>query len=99
MNLLDELRGVLAEILHLGLLRIRHFGFAGDSAACAAEADHLHNLPALILTLQWDLLLYYQNVEIPAFKSAKPAHAEAFQPLWIKLGQLLENSDSGDQRV
>ena len=35
-------------ILYLGLLLIREAARMGDARLCEIEADHLHNLPALL---------------------------------------------------
>lgn len=86
----DEIRSVLLEILRTGLLRIRALGNSGDAEGCSLEADHLHNLPEIIRSLGWDLLQYYFTVERPDFLSRGPRGAEQFDPLWDRLGKLIE---------
>ena len=77
---------VVLEILQLGTLRIRSLGWAGDARRCAIEADHLHNLPALLLSPSSALLSYYWEAEKPAFEDASDdADLAMFRPLWDEL--------------
>jgi hypothetical protein len=39
---------IYLQILQWGLIGVRAAAWAGDSAYCAVEADHLHNLPSLV---------------------------------------------------
>jgi hypothetical protein len=86
----DDIKGILLEILRTGLLRIRAFGNSGDAEACGLEADHLHNLPEVIRCFRWELLHFYFTVERPGFMSRGPRGAEQFEPLWDRLGKLIE---------
>jgi hypothetical protein len=79
---------VLLEILNVGLLRVRSAAFAGRSDECALEADHLHNIPAVLQSKRLDLLRYYLTTERPSFEM-RASHVEQFLPLWAELGQLL----------
>ena len=36
------------DLLHHGLVLLRNFAHEGDVALCRTEADHLHNIPALL---------------------------------------------------
>ena len=44
----SEIAELVLEILKIGVLRIRAAAWSGDSARCAIEADHIHNLPDLL---------------------------------------------------
>jgi hypothetical protein len=67
-------------------LRIRALGWSEMSARCAVEADHLHNLPALLADYEPKLLEFYWRVERVAFiKQSSPEEAAGFEPLWIAL--------------
>jgi hypothetical protein len=81
----DDIKRILLDILGVGLLRIRAFGNSGLGNACRVEADHLHNLPTLIRSFRWDLLLYYYNVERPAFLTRTDSNTDQFHPLWSQL--------------
>ena len=77
---------VVGAILQLGFLRIRAFGWQGDAARCAIEADHVHNLPNLLSNYSDDALRFYWEVERPAFlKQSDAEAARAFEPLWQRL--------------
>jgi hypothetical protein len=79
---------IIAEILAVGLLRIRASAWNGNPDRCAIEADHLHNLPALLTQTQLDLLEYYWNVERISFvKQSSGENLECFEPLWKELSQ------------
>jgi hypothetical protein len=84
----DEIRSILCDLLRTGLLRIRAFGTDGLAEQCSIEADHLHNLPALLQTLQLDRLSYYYNVERPAYIK-QVNDVEQFEPQWERLKKLL----------
>jgi hypothetical protein len=62
-----EVSDVLVQIITAGLLRIRAFGWNGDAARCAVEADHLHNLPEVLREFRPELLNYYWHVERVSF--------------------------------
>jgi hypothetical protein len=87
----NSIPDILAEILRVGILRIRDAGFAGDAALCAIEADHIHNLPRLVLCPKEPLLQFYWGVERPSYLRAIRTHAGAradtqwFESLWLQL--------------
>jgi hypothetical protein len=85
----DEVREILCDLVRIGLLRIRVLSGEGYSKECFIEADHLHNLPALIKSLQPELLSNYWNIERPAFMQQAP-NVEEFQAHWEKLAEFLE---------
>ena len=81
-----EVVDIMLEILQAGLLRIRARGWADDSPGSAVEADHLHNLPTLLLHYSPELLRYYWDVERPAYLSrVEPGAALVFDSLWTRL--------------
>ena len=87
-----ELVEVVSEILQEGLLRIRATAWSGDNSRCAIEADHLHNLPALLANYSPDLLRFYWDVERVAYRSrVEPGDAAGFSPLWNRLEGLMQN--------
>jgi hypothetical protein len=81
----DEIRRILLEILRVGLLRIRAYGSSGLGEACSWEADHLHNLPVLIRSVRREELLYYYNIERPAFLTHTTSNVDEFKLLWDEL--------------
>jgi hypothetical protein len=84
----DAIQNILAQ----GLLRIRAAAWSGDVERCAWEADHLHNLPALLNQFTPDKLHYYWAVERDEFlRRCREAgiQAEEFESVWRELrGQL-----------
>lgn len=85
-----EIAEILLEILQLGLLRIRALGWSGNGAGCASEADHLHNLPALLRNYSPEQLRYYWEVERPAYSSRGDGDPAAFAAAWERLHHLLK---------
>jgi hypothetical protein len=82
----SEIGDIVLAILQRGLLRIRAFGWAGDDQRCAIEADHLHNLPALLTHFSSDMLRYYWEVERPSFQSQSEGQSlTEFEALWDQL--------------
>ncbi len=68
------------------MLAIRTLGWDGRADRCALEADHLHNLPRLLEDYRPELLLYYWDVERPAYiERATMEPLASFEPLWRRL--------------
>jgi hypothetical protein len=81
---------VILQILQVAVLRIRTAGWAGDGARCAVEADHVHNLPALLIDYSDELLRFYQEVERPSFmKRCGPNDLMGYESLWAELAELV----------
>jgi hypothetical protein len=79
---------IVHEILRIGILRIRAAAWNGDAARSAIEADHLHNLPALLADYRPELLDYYLRVESASFASrCSPDDFSCFEPLWNSLAE------------
>ena len=85
-----EIAEIILEILQTGLLGIRALGWSGNSAGCASEADHLHNLPRLLSDFSPELLRYYWEVERPAYCSRGEGNPAAFASAWQRLQAQLE---------
>jgi hypothetical protein len=84
----DELLDALAEVLTTAILRIRAAAYQNDSARCAVEADHVeadhvHNLPALLRRCDIDGVRFYWNTERTAFvEQSTGVDTAAFQTAW-----------------
>jgi hypothetical protein len=77
---------ILLDVLTHGLLRVRSAAFSGDSAQAAIEADHLHNIPALLRNYSPELLRYYWEAERPGYAARiGPAARAEWEPLWSAL--------------
>ena len=63
----EDIEVVLLEILTAGILRIRISAENGDIELCRIEANHLHNIPALINKFSLNLLSYYLDVEVKQY--------------------------------
>jgi hypothetical protein len=76
----------ILQIIRIGLLNIRSFGWSGKASRCAAEADHLHNLPQLLESYSRQSLDYYLDVEQPIFvKEASGEGIDEFHVHWDAL--------------
>ena len=84
-----EIAEVIAEILRMGLLNIRALAWSGNSAACANEADHVHNLPQLLGNYSPEQMRYYWEVERPTYCDSDGANPTIFAPAWERLHHLL----------
>jgi len=84
----EVLRNALLSILRDGVLQIRALGGNGDAERCAVEADHLHNIPELIRTLDPGLLRYYYEAERPAYLSQVKS-SQIFEPHWNQIESYL----------
>ena len=91
-----DIATILLSILTHGLLRVRAAANSGDAAHAALEADHLHNIPALLQHYSPELLRYYWEVERPAFVAqSNPDSLALFAPLWQRLEALLPGTKAG----
>src|SRR5665213_4331608 len=94
----DEIAPTIIELISRGILRTRAAGWSGDAELCAIEADHLHNLPALLLNFSPGLLGFYWNVSRQSFMCTAREHATrkgmaadfgAFEEAWKLLERYL----------
>lgn len=85
---MEDLKAVLISILRTGILRIRQLSAEGHADRCAAEADHLHNLPDMIAKPNLEALAYYLDVERPAF-IRDAVHIEQFEHDWHRLDSIV----------
>lgn len=91
-----DIARVVLKILQVAVLRIRASGWAGDGSRCAAEADHVHNLPALLSDYSDELLRFYWQVERLSFiKRCQTADLEDYESLWAELAELVSASSKG----
>ncbi len=91
MNNSAEVSDILLGIVELATLRIRAAAWSGDTRRCEVEADHIHNIPALLRNFSTEALQYYWEVERPSFVdrcTAGPIDCRDFEPLWSRLGPL-----------
>jgi hypothetical protein len=91
-----ELVELIGEMTQRGFLRIRAYAWNGSPSECAAEADHLHNLPYLLIDYRPELLVFYWDVERPCYVSRNPAALRSadWQRLWEKLAPMVARARS-----
>jgi hypothetical protein len=70
----EPIRIAVSEILRISLLRIRAAAGAGDASLCFIEADHVHNLPALLENFSEELLRFYLDVERLSYRDQLDRH-------------------------
>ena len=86
-----EITTIISSLLTTGLLRIRSHGWSGRADRCAIEADHIHNLPALLDDYSPELLSFYWNVERPSYISQVPeAELGGWKVHWQELQPFAE---------
>jgi hypothetical protein len=93
----DSIARILLAIIRTAALRVRTLGWSGDARRCAVEADHIHNLPDLLIDYSAEGLRYYWEVEKPSYERASsPSELAAFRSLWDELEQVLECSRAAE---
>ncbi len=91
MNCPPALSTALLDILANGLLRARAAGWSGDAERAAFEADHVHNLPALLQHFSPEALQYYWDSERLAYATRLDlADRAMWEPLWDALHEVAE---------
>ena len=79
---------VVLQILRWGALRARAAGWSGDARRAAVEADHIHNLPGLLLDYLPGRLRYYLDAERPGYLKAIGGSPDGeFARLWAELDE------------
>jgi hypothetical protein len=80
-------------ILETGILNIREAAASGDAQQCFAEADHIHNMPALLRNPDdEDAQQLYACCMRPSYISlSKPKWRRRFTPFWNALDELDTN--------
>jgi hypothetical protein len=95
MNCPDEVAQAVLEIIQNAILSIRVAGWRPDGDYCALEANHIHNLPGLILKFSEHKLKYYLDVERNSYidrLKEMSGNPEAFHPQWQRLERFLQPS-------
>jgi hypothetical protein len=86
---------ILLDVLAHGLLRVRAAAWSGDTVQAALEADHLHNIPALLQHHSPELLRHYWEVERPGYAARiSPAARAEWEPLWSALRAAAEREEA-----
>ncbi len=62
-----DIADVILRILQTGVIEARSAGWSEDAVLCAAQANHIHNLPDLLRRYSPRKLKYYWNTERSAF--------------------------------
>ena len=76
----------LLNILQYGLLKIRKYAWEGNSEACAIEADHIHDIPAVLLSNHMDMLEHYLRIHVARYRSQVGADGIlTFERFWNEL--------------
>ena len=88
MNCPPEIARILLQILHDGIIRTRVRGWKNDAKGAALEANHVHNLPSLLLNFSEDKLEYYWEAERPSYIESHQRLGNSFtgfEELWKQL--------------
>ena len=87
---MNELQVVLLKLLTRSLLNIRELCNLGDCVDAQLEAEHTHNIPDLVRTLDERDLDYYLNTERVSYrKQSKKEYGMRFIPIWQELDGLI----------
>lgn len=85
-----EIAEVVMAILEQRIVRIRAFATSQQAKKCLWEADHLHNLPAIMSDYRPERLRFYWEVERPTFMAQIPEEERReLTPLWERLERLI----------
>lgn len=99
MNAPNAVAGAIMGIVADSLLRIRAFAQQGECERCMIEADHVHNLPALMTNFSDALLRFYYFTERASYIRGGRAHDfEMFEPHWAVIESYLNSTqDAADE--
>jgi hypothetical protein len=89
----DEVAEAALKIIQSAILSIRFAAYNKNPDYCAIEADHVHNLPGLILNYRRENLAYYLNVEresyVERLKKIPDTSSEVYEGQWERLEEFL----------
>jgi hypothetical protein len=82
---------IYCDTLYRGLLNIRGAAHAGDAEQCFIEADHLHNIPGLLRSIDDEKLhrFYWDVMRLGYLHASNDQWSSAYAALW---DELRENS-------
>ena len=84
----DERRIDDFQILLRVILLIRRFANSGDHSQCFIEADHVRNIPELLINpIPYKEKYYFEVERVSYLRDARPESAEAYAPFWEKLAE------------
>ena len=87
----SEIKQAIAKILEESLLKIRLEGALGNHKNCEIQADHVHNLPNLLINYSDELLDFYFNIERKAYISqCHQNYPKSFEEHWEILAKRLK---------
>ncbi|WP_158820325.1 hypothetical protein [Granulicella sp. S156] len=89
----EELRSILLDLLQVGLLRIRVWGWNGRVEECAAEADRLHDVPDMIREMDVETIRRFYDFELRHF-AENTATRGFYEADWKRLGAVLDKMQS-----
>ena len=89
----EELRSILLDLLQVGLLRIRVWGWNGRVEECAAEADRLHDVPDMIREMDVETIRRFYDFELRHF-AENTATRGFYEADWKRLGVVLDKMQS-----
>ena len=85
-----EVKAAIASILKRSLLSIRLQGALGNHKNCEIEADHVHNLPDLLVNFSDELLNFYYKVERKQYLAQNgEKHPQTYDADWKTLAMRL----------
>ena len=98
---MNERDKIYREILQRGILSIRAAAWSGHVRYCGIEADHLHNIPALLGETNEALHDYYFDaertsymlqIELLSSESSTEFNFRQYNELWDRLAELRKRS-------
>lgn len=101
MKIPPEVQASLLAIVEIGIVNIRSQCEGRRYDSCEAEANHIHNLPALVQNFSADKVAYYLEVELPQYVREVGNHPRGdLLPHWeILKGWLPDFRNSSFDRV
>ena len=96
----DEVRTALIRILQTALLSIRAHCWSGCADIAAMEADHVHNLPGVLMSNSYGALEYYFYTEVAEYRQAYGERASRrFSAEWNIIEAYLRTQDGMNDRT
>lgn len=82
----EKRRRVYLQILERALLNIRGHANRGNSTQCALEADHVHNIPQMLIDdNEKEEVHYWNTMRAGYLRDSDPEITTIFNELWREL--------------
>lgn len=88
----EQIANLILRIMQTGIIQARSAGWSQNAELASLEADHIHNLPDLLLSFTMKKLRYYWSAERPSYIHRMGGEPICFEALWAEMKEPVEQA-------